>query len=214
MIVLYLSALTVGFSGAVMPGSLLTYTIREALSRGPRSGFVIILGHALLELALILLIFLGFDAVLGSDAARIAIGLFGGVLLLYMGADMIFQAARDRLAPLEDRKRFGSGNLFVSGIAISAGNPYFLLWWVVVGLGFVMRSYDSFGYPGVFIYYLGHISSDFIWYGAVSILVGTTRRFIGGKTYRVLVAVLGGLLVFFGGRFVFTALSALWDILR
>lgn len=214
MIVLYLSALAVGFSGAVMPGSLLTYTIRQALSSGPRSGFIIVLGHALLELALILLIFLGFDTVLGSNAARIAVGLLGGVLLLGMGADMILQAARDRIAQPENRKKPGSRSMFVSGIVISAANPFFLLWWVAVGLGFVMQSYDSFGYRGVLIYFLGHITADFMWYGAVSVLVGTTRRFIGGKVYRVLVGVLGGLLVFFGGRFAYGAVAALAGVLR
>ena len=52
MAMIFLSAMAVAFSGAVMPGPLLTYTIRQALSRGPKSGFVIIIGHALLEAAL------------------------------------------------------------------------------------------------------------------------------------------------------------------
>jgi threonine/homoserine/homoserine lactone efflux protein len=35
MILLFFSAFVVGLSGAMMPGSLLTYTIRKALSNGP-----------------------------------------------------------------------------------------------------------------------------------------------------------------------------------
>ena len=63
-----------------------------------------------------------------------------------------------------------------------------------------MQSYNSFGFAGVALYYLGHISADFIWYGAISTVVGKTRRFIKDKPYRVIVALLGGMLIFFGGQ--------------
>jgi threonine/homoserine/homoserine lactone efflux protein len=99
--------------------------------------------------------------------------------------------------------------MFVSGIALSASNPYFLLWWAVVGLGFVMQSYNTMGYVGVAVYYIGHILADFIWYGAVSFIVGKTRKFIKEKPYRIVIIILGALLIFFGGNFVYGAILAL-----
>ena len=81
MAAILLSSMAVAFSGAVMPGPLLTYTIQQSLTKGGKSGFLIILGHALLELLLIVLIFFGFDMILQSNAAQIAIGLVGGALL-------------------------------------------------------------------------------------------------------------------------------------
>jgi threonine/homoserine/homoserine lactone efflux protein len=95
MLLLFLSALTVGFSGAIMPGSLLTYTIRKSLSEGPRAGFIITAGHALLELVLIALIFLGFDTILQSDLAQLLISIIGGALLIYMGIDKILGSVRN-----------------------------------------------------------------------------------------------------------------------
>ena len=81
MALLFLTALAVGYSGAMMPGSLLTYVIRQSLRDGPKVGFLVMIGHAVLELVLIACIFLGLDMVLKSDAAQIAIGTLGGLLL-------------------------------------------------------------------------------------------------------------------------------------
>lgn len=209
MLFTFVSALAVGFSGAMMPGSLLTYTIRQSLSCGPRSGFIITLGHALLELVLIVLIFLGFDMVLQSDAAQIAIGIAGGALLIFMGVDMAVKSAKNKVALKMDVEASNGRSMMLSGIVITAMNPYFLLWWAVVGLGFVMTSYITFGIWGVVVYYIGHILADFIWYGTISVIVGKTRRFIKEKPYRIVLIVLGVVLVFFGGRFVYDAVIRL-----
>lgn len=206
MFLLFLSALTIGFSGAIMPGSLLTYTIRKSLSAGPRAGFIITAGHAILELLLIILIFLGFDTVLQSDTAQFLISIIGGTLLIYMGIDMILGSIRNTVSVHMDDNDPKAGGMFLSGIVISATNPYFLLWWAVIGLGFIMQSYNSYGLLGVAIYYIGHICADFIWYGLVSTIVGTTRKFIKEKPYRIIIFILGCLLIFFGGKFVYTAI--------
>ncbi len=208
MIEIFFAALTLGFSGAMMPGSLLTYTIKQSLSCGPRSGFIITLGHALLELVLLVLIFLGLNIILQSGAAQITIGILGGLMLVYMGFDMIIKSIKNKVSVQADSGRSG-GNMLLSGALISAANPYFLIWWAVVGLGYVMKSYETLGTAGVIVYYIGHISADFIWYGAVSIIVGSTRRFIKQTPYRVIIAVLGGLLIFFGGSFVYGAIVKL-----
>lgn len=209
MAALYLSALVLGLSGALMPGSLLTYTVRSALSSGPRAGFVITAGHALLELILVLLLFLGLDAVLSSPAVQIAVGFVGGVLLMLMGGDMIRGALSGGLRVEAGPDGNNAGGMFLSGILISAANPYFLMWWAVIGLGFLMNAYHAMGKYGVAVFYLGHISADFGWYGLVSVLAGTTGRFLGEKPYRLLMGLLGCALVIFGGRFIFLAAGGL-----
>ncbi len=207
MLLIFLTAMVIGFSGAMMPGSLLTYTIRQSLSVGPSAGFLITAGHAFLEIILIFLIFLGFDMVLQSSTAQVSIGIVGGLLLIYLGIDMITSARRDGLKVLVDYAPANAGNLFVSGMVISTSNPYFLLWWAVIGLGFMMQAHEAIGYTGVAVFYLGHITADFIWYGLVSTVVGTTRKFIAEKPYRLIIMFLGGTLIFFGGQFVCQALA-------
>ncbi len=208
MIAILLSSMAVAFSGSVMPGPLLTYTIQQSLTKGGKSGFLIITGHALLELLLIVLIFFGFDIILQSDAAQIAIGLVGGALLGYMGGDMLYNAVRDRLK-IEMGEKAGPRNLVVSGIAISAMNPYFLIWWAIIGLGFLLTAYRGFGVWGVAAFYVGHISIDYLWYGSISVIIGRTRKFINLKVYRWIVGALGCVLLYFGATFVVNAIRAL-----
>ena len=209
MILTFISALGVGFSGAIMPGSLLTYTIRKSLTHGPVAGLIITAGHAILELFLIIMIFLGFDAVLQSDTAQFVISILGGALLIYMGIDMLVGSIKNSVKVRLDGSDTRSGSMFLSGIIISASNPYFLLWWAVIGLGFLLQSYSAYGLAGVIIYYIGHICADFIWYLFISTIVGTTRRFLGEKPYRVIISILGCLLVYFGGSFIVSAVPYL-----
>jgi len=213
MIFLLFSAFVVGLSGAMMPGSLLTYTIKQALSAGPKAGFIITAGHAVLELGLVILIFMGFDIVLQSNAAQICIGIVGGLLLGWMGYGMIRDSLKDRISLQTDDKKANSRNMFLSGMWISASNPYFLLWWAVVGLGFIMQAFNSFGYIGVCIFYIGHICADIIWYGFISIVVGKTKKFIREKPYRIIIIVLGCLLIFFGIKFVYGAVASLLTLI-
>lgn len=206
MILLFFSAMAVALSGAMMPGPMLTYTIKQTLSSGPRSGFIIIAGHILTEVCLLILILLGFDIVLKSDAAQIGIGLAGGFFLIYMGGGMIINSVKNRISIDTETKDLNKKNMFLSGILFSASSPYFLLWWAVIGMGFLMQSYRSHGFLGFFVYFLGHVTTDIIWYGTVSVVVGKTRRFIKEKPYRVVLVLLGIMLIFFGCKFVYEAM--------
>lgn len=189
-----------------MPGPMMTYTIRQSLTGGPRVGWLITLGHMVLEIVVVVLIFLGFGAFMQTKTAQFAIGLGGGLLLLYMGLNMVIASARNRVSIQLEGPATTAGNLFLSGFLLSASNPYFLLWWAVIGLGFITQSYTTFGLAGVLIYFLGHTSADYLWYSFVSTLVGKTRHFIQDKPYRILIALLGILLVYFSLSFLVSAL--------
>jgi threonine/homoserine/homoserine lactone efflux protein len=210
MVAVFLSALGIAFSGAIMPGPVLTYTIRQSLVSGPKAGFVIMVGHAILEILLISLIFLGFGVILQSNAAQIMIGIVGGLLLIYLGGGMITGAIQNKVKIQVDGAGGESRGMVLSGFLISASNPYFLLWWAVIGLGFLLAAYKAFGVPGVAVFYLGHILADFAWYGLISTVIGKTREFINERVYRFVVAGLGAMLVYFGGSFVVNAAAGLF----
>jgi len=194
-----------------MPGSLLTYTLKQSLTAGKRAGWIIAAGHAILEFLLIVLIFLGFDTILNSKYAIIGIGIIGGALLIYLGVGMIWSAVKNTTKVSVDDGKPIPQNMLVSGFLISAANPYFLVWWTGIGLAFVMKSYTMFGVSGVTVYYLGHICADFIWYGSISTIIGTTKKFINEKAYQIIIGMLGIVLVIFGFYFLFDAAILLLD---
>ena len=206
---LFGSSYVVGFSGAMMPGSLLTYCVQRVLKRGWRDGFVMTAGHAVLELVLVLLLFAGLGTLLQSVAAQIIIGLLGGLYMAWMGVDMARTALRNRAVTDMQEGDTRAMGAFVNGLVISATNPYFLIWWAVIGLGFMMQAYTQWGIIGVAVFYVGHICADFTWYGAVSVLISSTRRFIPQAVYRWVMGALGVVLLGLGISFVWRAVM-LW----
>ena len=106
-----------------------------------------------------------------------------------------------RQGRLEFDPKEGSGlNPVVAGVLMSAANPYWLIWWLTIGLGYVMFS-GQYGVAGVALFYLGHILADFAWYTLVSGAVAQGRRFLSDGLYRGFLAGCGVFLVGFGGYF-------------
>lgn len=202
---IFISSLLVGYSGAIMPGPLLTYSIERSLKRGWLTGILVPLGHALLELVIVILFAFGFGRFLDKSWARIVILFVGGLVLLWFGIDMIRSAVRGSIQVKLEKpaQRLGSNmEIVVKSAAISLLNPYFLLWWATVGLGFLTTSSASAGITGILLFYIGHIMADFTWFFGVSLLCDRAGRFIGGKAYRFIITALGAALCFFAVKFI------------
>lgn len=212
MVTIFLQSILIGYSGAVMPGSLLTYTLDQSLKSGMKAGFMVSLGHIFLELLLVILIFLGFGQYLNTILAQILIGLCGGIILVFMGSQMIRDSwsgkvtiALSTTAPAKNR------SIMLGGALISAAKHYFIIWWVVVGLGLIMNAFNTFGFGGVLLFYLGHILADFSWYLLVSWMVSKTRAFLSAKVYRLIIGGLGLCLIGFGIGFFTNALPLIFQ---
>ncbi len=208
---IFFQSLLIGYSGALMPGSLLTYTIDKGLRSGAKAGLLISAGHAVLEFFLLGLLFFGFGKFLEAERVRALIGLAGGFFLLVLAFPMIF---RENERPKKERKREGEDkkqerqlNLFAGGAFLSLANPYFLLWWAVLGLSLAMAAYGSLGFVGIAAFYFGHILADISWYTLVAFLMGKTGKFLNQKVYKLTIIFLGLLMAGFGISFIIGALK-------
>ncbi|MEW6624919.1 MAG: LysE family transporter [Bacillota bacterium] len=202
MIAIFLQSLLIGYSGAVMPGPVFTYTVDRSIRHGVKSGLIVSLGHSFLELILVVLIFYGAGKYLATDLSRAIIGLIGGAVLGFLGFGMIKDVYLNKISlDAQDSKSDKEGNMFLAGIVLSASNPYFIIWWSVVGLALIMNSYNSFGVIGIAIFYLGHILADISWFTFVSALVSKTRHLINIKVYKVIIVFLAVCLIGFGVSF-------------
>jgi threonine/homoserine/homoserine lactone efflux protein len=198
----------------MMPGSLLTYTLDKSIKTGAKAGILISIGHALLELALVILIFLGVGKYLGTAVAQMIIGMLGGLVLIFFGAGMVKDIVKGNISIDFNKPADGKfGNIVVGGAMISASNPYFIIWWAAVGLGLIMNAYNSFGIAGVILFYSGHILSDFTWYFFISVLISKTRTFINLRIYKLVIALLGVCLVGFGLSFLIASLKIAYGFL-
>jgi threonine/homoserine/homoserine lactone efflux protein len=202
MFLVFIQSMLIGYSGAVMPGPMLTYTIEKSVRKGAKTGIVITLGHALLELVVVVLIFLGVGKYLSAGPVKTAIGLIGGIILVYLGLGMIKDVWKDKISfSTESSEKISEGSTFLAGVVLSATNPYFLIWWTAVGLALIMAAYNAYGVIGVVLFYVGHIVADISWYIFVSALVARTRHLLNIKVLKGVIVVLALCLVGFGVSF-------------
>jgi threonine/homoserine/homoserine lactone efflux protein len=204
------SAFLIGLSGAVMPGPLLTACVGYTLERGFWAGGpLLVLGHALLEGALVLLVLAGLGPLLARRKVGAAIGIVGGAVLLWMGWSMLAWASRGS-AGLAEGASGGAPPLhpILAGVLISLANPYWSLWWATIGLKYIAVSRQA-GRSGLAAFFCGHQLSDLGCYGFVAGALTWGREAMSAGVYRWLIGVCGGALLGFGLYFVGAALHAL-----
>jgi threonine/homoserine/homoserine lactone efflux protein len=200
------TAFIVGLSGALMPGPLLAVTVDESARRGAKAGPLLILGHMLLEGALVAGLVFGLGTLLAHRLVIGVIGIVGGAGVCWMGQGMLRSVGKVSLqATASARSRL---HPVAAGIIVSLSNPYWTLWWATIGAGYVVMGL-RFGLPGILAFFVGHILADFAWYTLVSVGIARGRRFISDRVYRGLVAVCGVALVAFGVWFVWSGGQAM-----
>ncbi len=166
--------LGVSLSGVVAPGPMFAVTLAKSY-KSPWAGTFMSLGHAVVEVPLILLIYFGFARFFENHAVQVMLALLGGGMILWMGVAMF----RDRLKVVREGKDLPYP-AFVAGITMSALNPFFLLWWATVGSLLVMKFLD-FGLSGLFVLIIVHWSCDLVWLTLVSQFIHRTHRFLGPR---------------------------------
>lgn len=184
LLTIFATSFAVAFSGAAMPGPVMTATISESARRGPKAGPLIVAGHAVLELGLVIMIMLGLAPFLQRGWVFAAIALVGSLMLARMAYGML-RSIPTLSIHTEVREQAGT-NLMVTGAVLSLSTPYWSLWWATIGLGYILYS-AGFGAAGVASFFIGHILGDLVWYSAISIAVGKGRRFLSDRSYRVLI---------------------------
>lgn len=209
LLILFLSSLIIGYSGALMPGPVLIITINEATKKGFRSGFYVCVGHAFLELILVVLLTLGLGEILSLKPIVALTGLLGGMFISWMAYN-IFKDTLNRNISLsfDIKSNTQKMNSMMLGIFTSLSNPFWFAWWVFVGASFLLRSLE-FGIIGVTAFYTGHILADLSWYGSVSFTIARGKKFLSDRAYKIVLISCGATLVFFGILFIKSGLEAL-----
>ena len=186
----------ISFSGVMMPGPVFAAAVAKGYE-DERAGIKIALGHGLIEFPLMAFIVLSMGYAFTNELVRMAIGLVGGVLLVFLGASMI--KAR-RMAVEEGGKVFPYGPLTAGAVTTSV-NPYFFLWWATVGAILVMTA-QEFGAMVVVVFAGVHWTCDLAWYWFTSFAVFRTRHLWTPLVHEVVFGVCGVLMVAFGVYFV------------
>jgi len=196
----YLSIFIVSFvialSGALAPGPLLTTVIAKSIRHGSKAGPTIIIGHAILEIIMVIIIVFGLSNFINKPYIIKIISIAGITILFIFGINML-KSIKNISLKTEQKEEEKENNLILLGITMSIANPYWSIWWLTIGLGLVLGA-SRLGALAIGLFFIGHILADLIWYSIVSLTISKGKRFITDRIYKIIVSICGITLISFG----------------
>jgi threonine/homoserine/homoserine lactone efflux protein len=206
---LFVWSFGIAIGPVISPGPVSATVVSEGLKRGIWVGPLISTGHALMELLMVGALALGMGQVLQVPLLAAAIGVLGGLFLLWMGGTMAWGAVRHRykLPRADEERAAGAGrNLIGLGVATTLGNPFWYLWWIGAGGGYVLTTQQQ-GSVALAAFYLGHIAADYAWNTFLASVVASGRSWLTDRVYQVLLLVCGLFLAYTGLRFIWVVVG-------
>ena len=200
---LYLFLISTAFislTGVMMPGPVFAVTVTKGY-RNKIAGALIAFGHGVIEFPLMALIYVGFGQFFSSSSTKLAIGIVGGIMLMYVGIEM-FRARGKTQEGVGGNLKYGS---FTAGIITTGANPYFFLWWATIGAALIMSA-SIFGIMGFLLFAITHWLCDFLWDLFVSLTVFKSRSLWSKRVHEIVFGLCAVVLVGFGTWFIVSVL--------
>ena len=203
----------VSLSGVLSPGPLFFANLIYGSKEGFRSGIKIAFGHTIVELPLIILLVIGVSQIHYTDFTSIGnlkiIGIVGGIAIvafsilqikdIIKGKDVGITLNSNSIKEIQKVSYNNRNRPVISGIIFSALNPFFLAWWLTVGLKMVSDSVSSFGVlSGTVSLFSFHIWMDYAWLTLISCLIFKGISILKSKYYKMLLLILSVIFGFYG----------------
>lgn len=192
-------------SGALAPGPLFFVTITHGAKSGTKSGIIFSIAHNIIEFTLVMLLALGLLSVANEPIVKFAVGVAGGAALIIFGI-MQIQSSFHETNKTKTEKT-ASRNLFLIGLALTGLNPYFIIWWLTIGAKLIILALEFAGIIGVIFMYICHVWIDYAWLTLIAGFAKKSTKILHLKWYRVIIAVFGLVLIYFGFSFLIDAIG-------
>ena len=189
--------IAVSASGVMAPGPLFAANVSYGLRGGTKSGIRMAIGHSIVEFPLVLLLGIGVFSLEIFPEFRTLISIFGAITL-FIFAILQIKSILQKRKDIESKPKQGP---LITGIVLSALNPFFIIWWLTIGLKLISDAMLIWAFSGILIVFFLHIWMDFVWLGGVSFLTSKSSRILSNRSYKVLMIVLSLVLVYFGITF-------------
>jgi threonine/homoserine/homoserine lactone efflux protein len=94
------------------------------------------------------------------------------------------------------------GRSIIVGILFSAMNPFFIIWWLTVGLKLISDSIYLFGITEGIILFSSHTCMDYAWLAITAYLISKDRTIIRERLYSFLLLSISFILASYGSYLV------------
>lgn len=219
--------IVLSMSGVLSPGPLFLANLVYGSKQGYYAGIKIASGHMVVELLLIVLSSLsifGLSHFTVGPAALRVVGMIGGVAIIFFSVVQISNVVkriRNTVDTINKNNKsgkqlgigHGSNYLFfldkidrridrgplIVGIIFTAMNPFFVIWWLTVGLKLISDSIYLFGIiGGALVLFLFHIWMDYAWLALTAYLSSKGRSLFRIRTYCFFITCINIMLILYG----------------
>lgn len=189
--------IAISASGVMAPGPLFTANVSYGLREGTKSGIKMAIGHTIVEFPLVILLGVGVFSLEIFPEFRTVISIFGAITLFAFAILQIKTVLQNK-EHIKSKPKYGP---LVTGISLSALNPFFIIWWLTIGFKLISDAMMIWAFSGILVVFFLHIWMDFAWLGGVSFLASKSSRILSNRNYKVLMVGLSLMLVYFGITF-------------
>ena len=198
-------------SGALAPGPMFFANISRGIEGGSKSGLYFSIGHTVVELPLILILAKGLLSTSARPLVSVIAGLLGGVTLIVFGLLQV-KGAWSGVENFNPSSRGLGRSSLVLGIALSGLNPFFIFWWLTVGMKLIYEALALASLFGLLFMFICHIWIDYAWLILTAHLAKKGRNVLKSKAYQVLALIFGLLLLYYGVTFLTEGVNGLLSI--
>ena len=184
-------------SGVMSPGPLFTANITYGLKQGTKAGIKIAIGHSLVELPLVILLGIGIFSLEIFPEFKIIISILGAITL-FVFAFMQIKSTLKKNEKSETKLKQGP---IITGVLLSALNPFFIIWWLTIGLKLISDAMAIWAFVGILIVFVLHVWMDFVWLGSTAFLISKSKKIISNTNYKIIMLALSAILIYFGITF-------------
>jgi threonine/homoserine/homoserine lactone efflux protein len=94
----------------------------------------------------------------------------------------------------------------LTGLVLSATNPYFLFWWATVGLNMALQA-KGFGLYALVIFAAVHWACDLIWLTILSFTAFHGTNILSPRIQKWILGFCGAAMIAFGLKFLYNAIQ-------
>jgi threonine/homoserine/homoserine lactone efflux protein len=184
-------------SGVMSPGPLFAANITYGLKQGTKAGIKIAIGHSIVELPLVILLGIGIFSLEIFPEFKTIISILGAITL-FVFAFIQIKSTLKKNKKSETKLKQGP---IITGVLLSALNPFFIIWWLTIGLKLISDAMAIWAFVGILIVFVLHVWMDFVWLGSTAFLISKSKKIISNTNYKIIMLALSAILIYFGITF-------------
>lgn len=204
MSTLILSSVLLSIAFCAPPGAVTAEAIRRGVARGFKAALGIELGSLIGDAVWAIIALVGLAVLVQNDWARLLLGAVGVYFLLKLAWGALHDAWRGEMPKTH---AVDSRSDFITGAALSIGNPWAVAFWLGVGASTVTNAVAQPQTIHFVVFFVAFMAAATLYAFFMAALIAFGRRYINAGFFRAINLACGLFLGYFG-------VTLFWNVMQ